>query len=92
MTFHYAKLHQNMPAAKSCRFLYYPKFKLEVQIQMQKKEEIHRPLPKVNYICIAHVQTVNSGAKIHIRSVAQKECEENNDSGTAISQSIHDNA
>ena len=60
-----------------------PKFKLEVQIQMQKKEEILRPLPKVNYICIAHVQTVNSGAKIHIRSVAQKECEENNDSSSA---------
>ena len=49
-----------------------PKFKLEVQIQMQKKEETFRPLPKVNYICIAHVQTVNSGAKIYIRSVAQK--------------------
>ncbi|MBR5695024.1 MAG: hypothetical protein IKX43_02175, partial [Paludibacteraceae bacterium] len=46
-----------------------PKFKLEVQIQMQKKEETFRPLPKVNYICIAHVQTVNSGAKIYIRSV-----------------------
>ena len=53
-----------------------PKFKLEVQIQMQKKEETFRPLPKVNYICIAHVQTVNSGAKILNRSVAQRQCEE----------------
>lgn len=53
------------------------KFKIEVQIQMQKKqEEIDTPLPKENYICIAYVQTVNSGAKILNRSVAQRQCEE----------------